>query len=109
MTVSSPANQLLEVLPTSLAEEFSAHLEPINLPVKFTMVQANQIPEHVYFITAGLASVVANNPDDEHIEVGHIGYEGMTATHLLHHVDTTPASTYMQIAGRPSDEGRCVP
>ncbi|RYF51308.1 MAG: Crp/Fnr family transcriptional regulator [Cytophagaceae bacterium] len=99
MTVSSPANQLLEVLPTSSAEEFSAHLEPINLPVKFTMVQANQIPEHVYFITAGLASVVANNPDDEHIEVGHIGYEGMTATHLLHHVDTTPASTYMQIAG----------
>jgi CRP-like cAMP-binding protein len=97
--VIASTNQLISLLSSAARDEFAQRLEPVDLPVKFMLVHANELPEYVYFITTGLASVVANNSDDEHIEVGHIGYEGMSATHLLHHVETTPSSTYMQIAG----------
>jgi CRP-like cAMP-binding protein len=56
--------------------------------------------DSVYFLEAGLASLVATNSDDESVEVGHIGYEGMAGIHLLLKVEQTPNRTFMQVAGR---------
>ncbi|UVC06742.1 Crp/Fnr family transcriptional regulator [Rhizobium sp. TH2] len=92
-------NRLLEALPESVLARFQPHLEPIGLPIRYALVEPDKRPEHVYFITSGLASVVTSNHDHESIEVGHIGFEGMTGAHLLLHTDTTPASTFIQIEG----------
>jgi|GEM_PF-5853158 len=37
--------------------------------------------------------------DGETIEVGHVGYEGMSAIHLLLKTKQTPSKTFMQVAG----------
>ncbi|MFP3570518.1 hypothetical protein, partial [Paraburkholderia sp. SIMBA_030] len=47
----------------------------------------------------GLASIVARTIDDEAIEVGHIGWEGLCGTHRLLRLETTPNRTFMQIDG----------
>lgn len=53
----------------------------------------------VYFMEAGIASVVAVQPDDTKVEVGLIGREGMTGTSVVLGDDQSPHSTYMQVAG----------
>ncbi|CAN7259818.1 Crp/Fnr family transcriptional regulator [Rhizobium sp. LjRoot254] len=107
MPESVTRNRLLSALPESVLARFQPHLERVELPIRHPLVEANKRPEHVHFITSGLASVVTSNHDHESIEVGHIGFEGMTGAHLLLHTDTTPASTFIQIEGTalrmPSD------
>ncbi len=63
------------------------------------LVEANQPIEHVYFIEEGLASVVAISPDNERLEVGHIGREGMTGEPVILSVNQTPLQTFIQVAG----------
>jgi CRP-like cAMP-binding protein len=96
---SATRNRLLMALPESVLARFQPHLEPVDLPIRYAMVEANKQPEHVYFITSGLASVVMSNHEHESIEVGHIGFEGMTGAHMLLHTTATPASTFIQIEG----------
>jgi len=43
--------------------------------------------------------VVAVQANDTRVEVGLIGYEGMTGTSILLGSDRTPHSTYVQAAG----------
>jgi hypothetical protein len=42
-----------------------------------------QQPEHFDFLESGLGSVVASSGDNESIEVGDIGFEGMSRAHPL--------------------------
>lgn len=60
---------------------------------------ANREVESVYFIERGFASVVADDAHGDIIEVGLIGREGMTGLSVVHGVDHTPFSTFMQGAG----------
>ena len=48
---------------------------------------------------AGIASVVAVQPDKTRIEIGLIGREGMSGTVVALGGDQSPHSTYMQVAG----------
>ena len=54
---------------------------------------------HAYFVETGVVSVVAVNAEDHRIEVGVIGYEGMTGVPLIMGDDRAQHSTYMQIGG----------
>jgi hypothetical protein len=47
----------------------------------------------------GLASLVATNSDDESVEVGHIGHDGMAGAHVLLKVGQTPNRTFIQVEG----------
>ena len=69
------------------------------LNVKDVLVQANEPIAHVYFMEEGLASIVAISPDDERIEVGHVGREGMTGEPVLLGVTSSPNQTFIQVAG----------
>ena len=53
----------------------------------------------MYFIEAGIASVVANGSGKQ-IEIGLIGREGMTGLGVVMGNDRSPYDTYMQVAGR---------
>ena len=48
---------------------------------------------------AGIASVVAVQPDETPVEVGLIGREGMTGIAVVLGGDQSPHSTYIQVAG----------
>jgi hypothetical protein len=50
---------------------------------------------------SGLASIVAAaETDDEQIEVGHIGWEGMSGSHVALDTDETPNRTFIQMPGK---------
>ena len=53
----------------------------------------------VYFMEAGIASVVAVQTDETQVEVGLIGPEGMSGTAVVLGGDQSPHSTYIQVAG----------
>ena len=101
MTISKSAvrNLLLRAMSPDEFARLTPHLEPVTLSLKQVLVEANQPIEHVYFIEEGLASVVAISPDNERLEVGHIGREGMTGEPVILLVNHTPLHTFIQVAG----------
>ncbi|MDF0699328.1 Crp/Fnr family transcriptional regulator [Rhizobium sp. MC63] len=92
-------NLLLKVLPTDAFDMLLADAQAVQLPARHVLVEADQPHEHVCFLEDGLASMVAVNGEDEAVEVGHIGYEGMAGAHIVLKTDTTPNRTFIQVAG----------
>ena len=85
-----------------LATDFALlqpHLQTIDMPLLKDLERPNRRIETVYFMEAGIASVVAVQPDDTKIEVGLIGREGMSGISVVLGDDQSPHSTYMQVAG----------
>jgi CRP-like cAMP-binding protein len=101
MTISKSAvrNLLLRAMSPDDFARLKPHLEPVTLIMKEVLVEVNQPIEHVHFMEEGLASVVAISPDNERLEVGHIGREGMTGEPVILSVDQTPLQTFIQVAG----------
>jgi CRP-like cAMP-binding protein len=91
-------NLLLLALQLRQCTSLLPHLEAIELPLGHVLVEPDEPTLHVCFIESGLASVVASS-NEERVEVGHIGREGMSGTHLLLGSDRTPNKTFMQVAG----------
>jgi CRP-like cAMP-binding protein len=96
---ASVQNRLLKSLSPEVFSLFVPHFEFIDLPVKHTLVEVDKNTTHVCFLENGLASVVATSTEDEAVEVGHIGREGMTGEHTVLTVDRTPTKTFLQVAG----------
>lgn len=92
-------NRLLKVLSPEAFALFSPHLELVELPVKHVLVEVGQPTTHLCFIERGLASMVATSTDDESVEIGHIGREGMSGEHVVLRADHTLNTTFMQVAG----------
>jgi CRP-like cAMP-binding protein len=92
-------NRLLRAFPKDAFLLFSRSLEKVDLALRQVLVQSDEPTSHVYFIEAGLASVVATSSDNETVEVGHIGREGMSGGHLLLRTEQTPNRTFMQAEG----------
>lgn len=92
-------NRLLRCLPADQFGLFSPHLEPIDLPVKHVLVEPYQTTSHVCFLESGLASMTTMSMDNETVEIGHIGREGVTGAHVALMTAQTPNRTFMQIGG----------
>lgn len=92
-------NLLLDRLPPEAFEELRPAMVAIDLPIRHEIVRANELTSHVCFIESGLASVVATTRDEEAIEVGHIGCEGLSGVNIVLKVDRTPNRTFMQVSG----------
>jgi CRP-like cAMP-binding protein len=97
---STVTNLLLRALPAEAFEILVPAMQQVKLPLKFELVTPAVSNEFVYFLESGLGSVVATSSDDEIVEVGHIGYEGMSGAHLLLKVQKTPNRTFMQAEGQ---------
>ena len=95
-----PRNRLLAALsPTDLAL-LQPHLQPVAMPLLKDMERPNRRIETVYFMEAGIASVVAVQPDDTRVEVGLIGREGLSGIAVVLGGSQSPHSTYIQVAGQ---------
>jgi CRP-like cAMP-binding protein len=104
-TRTNPRNRLLQALEMGGVPLFQNCLERVDLPVRSVLVEPNEPPRYIHFIESGLGSVIASSTDGEHVEIGHVGIEGMTGTHVLLQAETTPTKTFMQVGG----EGLRVP
>ncbi|HZQ41263.1 MAG TPA: Crp/Fnr family transcriptional regulator, partial [Rhizomicrobium sp.] len=92
-------NRLLRKLSDEDWGLLAPHLEPITLRERQVIEVPNKPITHAYFVETGIASVVAVDAEDHRIEVGVIGYEGMTGVPLVMGDDRAQHSTYMQIGG----------
>lgn len=93
------SNLLLRALPPEAYALLQPSMRRVELPLKFELVIPDVATDLVYFLERGLGSLVAANSDDESVEVGHIGYEGMTGSHILLKVEQTPNKAFMQVEG----------
>jgi len=59
----------------------------------------NRRIEDVYFPEAGIASVVAVQPNEARVEVGLIDREGMSGIAVVLGGNQSPHATYVQVAG----------
>ena len=95
-----PANHLLRAL---TAEDFALledHLESVPLALHQKIEEPHKPIRHIYFVEDGLMSVVASAGGDERIEVGLIGWEGMSGIPIVMGDDRSPYQNFVQIAGR---------
>jgi CRP-like cAMP-binding protein len=75
------------------------NLKRVDLPLRKQLEQPNRAIDQIYFPESGFASVVADSSDDRSIEVGLIGFEGMTGLAVLMGTDRTPHRTFVQSPG----------
>ena len=97
---SPPRNRLLAALSPSDLALLRPHLQSAAMPLLRDMERPNRRIETVYFMEAGIASVVAVQPDETRIEVGLIGREGMSGIAVVLGGDQSPNATYIQVAGQ---------
>src|SRR4051795_11714809 len=94
-----PHNHLLWALSVQEVSLLRPQLEPVSLPVGTRLIEPNTPIQHVYFLDAGIASVVAGTPQGRRIEVGIIGREGLTGLPVLLDTDRTPHACFVQTPG----------
>jgi CRP-like cAMP-binding protein len=92
-------NRLLAALSAPDFGLLQPHLQSVTLALRRDLEKPNRRIEDVFFMDAGIASVVAVQSGEERVEVGLIGCEGMSGTSVLLGSDRSPHSTYMQVAG----------
>ena len=97
---SSLRNHLLRRLSPRVFAALQPLLHPVDLALRDVLVEPDRPTSDVFFLEGGLASLVASSIDGEQVEVGHVGREGMTGTHLLLGTDRTPNMAFMQVGGR---------
>jgi CRP-like cAMP-binding protein len=104
-------NRLLQKINLEDWDLVGPHLEPVTLKDRQIIEVPTKPISHAYFVEAGVASVVAVDAEDHRIEVGVIGFEGMTGVPLIMGDNRAQHSTYMQIGGsghRISGEALCA-
>lgn len=75
------------------------HLEAVELPAVMQLEVSHTSIDWIYFLTAGVASVVADSPSKRPIEIGIIGREGMTGLAVVLGQQRARHTTYIQVAG----------
>jgi CRP-like cAMP-binding protein len=93
------SNRLLAALSGADLTRLKPHFTRVNLKLLQKLEKPNRPIEHIYFMHAGIASVVAVQSDETRIEIGLIGREGMTGAPVLLGDNQSPHSTYIQAAG----------
>ncbi len=92
-------NRLLASLSEGDHERLQANLEPVQLPYRRSLYQAGRAIEFVYFIEAGVGSLVSTMKNGDASEVGTIGNEGLVGLPVVFGDKQAPTSVYMQVAG----------
>ena len=100
-----PRNQLLAAMSAVDLALLRPHLKPVAMPLLKDMERANRRIETIYFMEAGIASVVAEQPDETKVEVGLIGSEGMSGIAVVLGGDQSPHATYIQAVGEAQQMG----
>ncbi len=97
---ASLRNQLVARMRPEDWDLLAPHLEEVTLKERQVLEVPGKPITHIYFIEAGVVSVVVVNAADHRIEVGVIGHEGMSGVPLVMGDTKAQHSSYMQIPGR---------
>ena len=92
-------NRLLAALPPADLYHLLSSLETVSLESRQLLEAPREPIDHVYFVERGLVSVVGTTRPDHRIEVGMVGYEGMTGLGVVLGDDQSANETFVQSAG----------
>jgi CRP-like cAMP-binding protein len=93
-------NRVLASLECADFALIEGQLEPVELKLRQRLEAANRPIKYVYFVEAGIASVVAVGPGGSRpAEVGLMGPEGMTGTAIILGGSRSPNETFVQAEG----------
>jgi CRP-like cAMP-binding protein len=93
------ANRLLKSLSAADRATLLPDLEATSLSTWQIIERSNERIPYVYFLTSGLASIVGTTQPEQRIEVGMVGYEGMTGLAVVLGDDRSTNETVIQAAG----------
>ncbi|MSP76282.1 MAG: Crp/Fnr family transcriptional regulator [Rhodospirillaceae bacterium] len=96
---STPRNRLLAVLPAKDLASLQPLLEFVHLETRQILEVPRTAITHVHFVESGLVSVVGTAAPDHRIEVGMVGYEGMTGVGVVLGDDRSVNEALVQSAG----------
>ena len=99
LSQSSVRNRLLAALPAGDFALIRPHLEPVLLCQSDVIIQAHASIGYVYFLEAGVTSIVTRTERGRRIEIGLVGRDGFAGVPVLLGADRTPHETFMQIGG----------
>ncbi|MDN4633798.1 Crp/Fnr family transcriptional regulator [Sphingomonas sp. PsM26] len=89
------------ILLATMSPEDFARLRPnfhrVNLNRGDVLVPANRRVDYIHFPEGGVISTVSDTPGKGRTEVGIIGKEGVSATHLLLGASDTPHESFIQV------------
>ncbi len=98
-TVDPNQNRILAALPEDDYQRLAPHLEPIALPSREVLHEAETPIRWVYFPTSGIVSLVLVMGDGALAEVGMVGREGMVGVSVFLGSDKSTVRAFSQIAG----------
>jgi CRP-like cAMP-binding protein len=81
-------------------DRLTGHLQRVELSVRMKIEAPHKAITHVYFVEDGIVSVVATGPQRQTIEVGVVGYEGLTGVPVILGADRSPFEVYVQVPGQ---------
>src|SRR5947209_12018334 len=90
-------NRLLSRLPRQDYERLRARLEPVRLPQGRVLFEAGDAVRHAYFLTGGMASLLAATTDDSTVQVAMVGNEGMVGVPALLGINVMPYRVVVQL------------
>src|SRR4051812_20168731 len=91
-------NQLIAALPSKLRVHLQEISQEVDLPLGQTLEEPGEPIAHVYFVEAGMVSVVATDRL-RHTEIGMIGREGATGVAVILGAVSSPHRMTVQGAG----------
>ncbi len=101
MPVASPPadSRLLRALPEAVRARLRPALEPVALALGDVVYEPGERPDHVYFPTECVVSLVYTMEDGRTAEMGLVGNEGVVGIALFMGGETTPNQAVVQVAG----------
>lgn len=91
-------NLVLASLPKAEIARLQPHLSPVTLKLRQQLLDG-AAASHVYFLEAGLASVVLSMENGTTVEVGVIGKDGVVGLPMLLGGSQMPGETFIQVEG----------
>ena len=92
-------NRLLASLPPDVLDALLPKLTPVLLQLRDVLYHAEGTIDSVYFVTAGMVSLVTNLEDGMQAEVGIIGSEAMLGMSALSGINTSFVEAMVQLPG----------
>ena len=93
------SNRLLSALPGAEFERLAPNLERVSLQRKRVLYDAGDEVRHAYFVLGGMISLLAVTSEDEAIEAGAVGREGMVGIPSVLPDKRAPLRTTVQVSG----------
>lgn len=70
-------NRLLIALPRAEFDRLAPHLEQVSFPKDTILYDVGDVVRHAYFLQSGMISLLSVTDEEDVIEIGAVGFEGM--------------------------------